>query len=76
VATEERAKAQNQADMDSVKEAAMELQKVNDLLVKVSLDHSGMKPEEALKNIAAALLHIAQAVDDLQRRLPTRGEYF
>lgn len=56
----------------------MEIEKVRELLVKIALDHGQppMKTEDALRNIANALLHVAEAVNDIQRRLPTRAEYF
>jgi len=55
----------------------MEIQKVRELLTGVALDHSPDKPDGAIQAIALALLHIAEAVDDLQRRLPPgRSEYF
>jgi len=53
-----------------IKEHHMELAKLRDLLVTVALDHSNMPVEEMLKNIANAMLHIAEAVADIQRRLP------
>jgi hypothetical protein len=52
----------------------MELDLVRQILTRVSLDHSTkeLSPElEAIRAIAAAMLHMAEAINDLQRRLPT-----
>ena len=53
----------------------MNLTMVRDALQKVALDDGSMKSEEALKNIAMALLHMAEAIDDLQRRIPVDTGY-
>jgi hypothetical protein len=53
----------------------MELSTVRELLTKVASDHSGASNEEGLKYIARALLHIAEAVADIQRRLPVDTGY-
>jgi hypothetical protein len=58
----------------------MEMKAIRDLLVPIALDHGSNngsnKPEPAIQAIAAALLQIAEGIDDLQRRLPTKADYF
>ena len=44
----------------------MEIVKVREILTEVGLDHSGMPTEEAIKKLALALLHIADAVHGLE----------
>ncbi len=44
----------------------MEIEKVRKILTEVALDHSGMSTEEAIKNLALALLHIADSVHGLE----------
>jgi len=44
----------------------MEIEKVRDILREVALDHRGMPVDEAVKNLALALLHIADAVHGLE----------
>lgn len=54
----------------------MDIVTVRELLTKVALDHSEISNEEALKYIANALLHVAEAVAEIQRRLPSESGYF
>jgi hypothetical protein len=63
----------------TITEATMELDLVRQILTRISLDHSVKEPSEeleAIRGLAAAMLHMAEAINDLQRRLPTRSEYF
>ncbi len=56
----------------------MEIQKVREQLTKVALDHSQKDPSaelQALRAISIALLHMAEAIEDLQRRSPRPSEY-
>jgi len=45
----------------------MELDKVNQLLQDVALAHGPGKPDQAIQNIALALMHIAQAVGQIEK---------
>jgi hypothetical protein len=57
----------------------MEIDKVRKLLSDIALAHpkdGDSKEIEALRNISTALLHMAEAVEDIQRRLPAKSEYF
>ena len=49
----------------------MEIEKVREHLLKVALDHSHQKPDEAIQSIALALLHMAEGIADLEAQ--TRG---
>ena len=45
----------------------MKLDKVNQLLQDVALAHGPGKPDQAIQNIALALMHIAQAVGQIEK---------
>jgi len=48
----------------------MEIEKVREILTAVALDHGNMPNDEAIKQLALALLHIAESIDNLERNLP------
>jgi hypothetical protein len=53
----------------------MEMDKVRELLIGVGLDHSVENPSpelRAIRSIALALLHMAEAIQDVQQRLQIR----
>jgi hypothetical protein len=54
----------------------MEIEKVKELLVPITLDHSPSKPDPAIQSIAMALLQMAEGIEELRRRLPVRADYF
>lgn len=47
----------------------MEIQKVNDLLQSIALDHSEKKPAEAIQKIALALMHMAESLHKTELRV-------
>ena len=48
----------------------MEIEKVREILKEVALDHGNMTNDDAIKQLALALLHIAESIDNLERNLP------
>lgn len=57
----------------------MEIDKVRKSLTEIALAHpkdGDSKETVALRNISLALLHMAEAIEDIQRRLPVRSDYF
>jgi hypothetical protein len=54
-------------------ETSMEIQRVRDLLQRIALAHTPVKADEALREIAIALLHLAEGIEEIRvavRRLP------
>lgn len=53
----------------------MDINKVNELLKDLALDHSPDKPSDAIQKIALALMHIAKDIHEIKmdvRRLQNR----
>ena len=51
----------------------MDIEKINELMISVMLDHSPAKPEPAIQKIAEALMLMAQGLAQIKRtvdRLP------
>lgn len=44
----------------------MEIHIVRNLLKDIALDHSKNKPDKAIQNIALALMHMAEAIHQLE----------
>lgn len=47
----------------------MEIEKVRRLLASVALDHSASKPDEAIQTLALVLMHMAEALNNLEQHL-------
>jgi hypothetical protein len=54
-------------------ETTMDLAMVRKLLTD-AIDHSKTEPDKAAQEIAQALIQVAEAVDEIRRRLPARPE--
>ena len=52
----------------------MEIAKVREILAEVTTDPK-QPPAEAIQKIALALLHMAEGIEDIRRRLPSSSEY-
>lgn len=48
----------------------MNMRIVRDLLSKIADSHSAKKPDEAIQDIALALLEMAEGIDEIRQAIP------